>query len=70
MYIKKTYSVCVGKVKNKNIECRCHRCIMSITVAKNVDLINIFHCDMCKLYICDICSQKHRIHKDKLKEVQ
>ena len=39
-YMKKAHSVRVGKIKLKGMKYRCHRCTMSIEVAKNVDLIS------------------------------
>ena len=70
---KKSYAVHVRNTKSQYKEARCHRCYTSDTVAKHVELIKMFYCNKCKVYICEKCykkrSEMHAKHREKLKEI-
>ena len=72
-YCKKEYVVHMKKIKSQFKEVRCHRCYTSDTVAKHVELIKMFYCSTCRVYICEKCypkrSEKHAKHREKLKEI-
>ena len=68
----------VYELSQRDIDSRCHRCMISDVVARHVNFIKMYYCSRCKMKICEHCyigsgskrrTDRHDKHKDKVREL-